>query len=184
MLNKLREATRQLHEKLEGNNLAGKIIDHSISQEEYELLLFQNFLAYAKVENAVEKYLPFENPSKAEKIKQDLRNLGITKPETAWDFSFECHSEAEALGASYVVEGSAMGGMMIGKEIPKCGSLQELPEQHFFSGSRESAKGWNQFLKLMRNREFSEEETDAASKKAMETFKLFEAAFKTQFSKY
>lgn len=182
MLTKLREETRDLHEKLEGNNLATKIIDHSISLEEYEMLLYQNLLAYRKVENNIRQFLSFEDNSKTDQLKLDLRALGV-RENPAWDVEFTCTNEAEAIGAAYVIEGSAMGGMMIGREIHNCKALKDLPKQHFFSGSREAAKSWNSFLKMLRKTCFTVEEIDAASEKAKETFQLFEKAFNTEFSK-
>lgn len=183
MLNKLREETRELHEKLEGNNLASRIIDHSISREEYEILLYQNLLAYAKVEDAIREFLPSEDILKSQRLRKDLKELGVEQANASWDIQFDCTNEAEAIGAAYVVEGSAMGGLMIGKEISNCEALKDLPPQHFFSGSKDAAKGWNLFLKRLRNNSFSEDEIFAASEKAKETFRLFEAAFKIEFSK-
>lgn len=182
MLNKLRERTRKLHEELEGKNLASKIIDHSISREEYELLLFQNLLAYSKAEDSISNYFPEDSHAKSAKIKADLQNIGVENPDYNWDYAFHCKNEIEAVGVAYVMEGSALGGMMIAKEIKKCEALKSLPEQHFFATSKDSANGWNRFLKFLRSREFTEEEAEIASRKAVETFQLFDTAFKTEFS--
>ena len=115
MLNKLREATKALHEALEGQNLANKIMDHSITEEEYKLLLLQNFAAYAATEDSIAQYLNDYTSTKTDAIRLDLASLGIDKAETSLEF--HCDNEAEAVGAAYVVEGSAMGGLMIGKEL-------------------------------------------------------------------
>ncbi|TBW26444.1 heme oxygenase [Gramella sp. KN1008] len=182
MLNRLREATADLHKKLEGENLANKIMDHSIGLEEYKLLLYQNFLAYCKVEKEISRFLPGQAGDKAEKLKADLAGVGMHDPECDTFSDFHCENEAEALGAAYVIEGSAMGGMVIGREVSKCGSLEHLSSQTFFSGTRDSIKGWNKFLKSLRSREFTEEEIEQAAYKAQETFRLFEKAFKLEFS--
>ena len=184
MLNSLREATAELHRKLEGDNLAGKIIDHSISLEEYRLLLIQNFIAYRTVEKQLKQFLPFENMEKTLQLEQDLLALGVEDPVSIPELDFTCVNEAEAIGAAYVVEGSAMGGMLIGKEIPNCETLSSLPPQKFFSGGRDSVKSWNNFLKFLRSRDFSKEEKEMASIKAQETFRLFGEAFKVELSEY
>lgn len=184
MLNSLREGTAQLHKRLEENNLANKIMDHSISLEEYKFLLYQNYLAYSSVEPKIAAFLPEQKLGKAENIKQDLYNLNVKLFEGAEVFDFSCQNEAEAIGAAYVLEGSAMGGLMIGKELQECEIASILPEQLFFSGKRESATGFNQFLKMLRNRNFSEKEIDLAVSKAVETFKLFEKAFSAVYSSY
>ncbi|WP_240095646.1 biliverdin-producing heme oxygenase [Christiangramia crocea] len=181
MLNRLREATAELHKKLEGENLANKIMDHSISPEEYKLLLYQNFIAYSAVERNLIEFIPGQTRDKSNRLKQDLSKMGVNDLDESI-FKFRCENEAEAIGAAYVIEGSAMGGMIIGKEVENCSSLKHLPRQTFFTGTRESMKGWNEFLKFLRSREFSETEKELAANKARETFKLFEKAFNVEFS--
>lgn len=178
MLNSLREATEELHRKLEGENLAGKIMDHSISLEEYKLLIYQNFIAYRSVEKNTADLFAFPAFQKTAQLKKDLDSLDMTEPSMYIDFN--CKNQAEAIGAAYVVEGSAMGGLMIGRELKNCDALANLSIQHFFSGERSSMQGWNQFLKFLRSREFTEAEIDQACAKAKETFLLFEKAFSLQ----
>ncbi|WP_232225365.1 biliverdin-producing heme oxygenase [Christiangramia salexigens] len=184
MLSRLREATAQQHKDLEKENLANKIMDHSIDIEEYKLLLFQNYLAYCKVEKELVKYLDSYEPVKTRKLKKDLMNLGIEDLDCEDFAEFYCKNEAEAMGAAYVVEGSAMGGMLIGKEITACENLRSVGEQNFFDGKRESIKNWNDYLKLLRSRDFTQDEIEAAAKKAVETFELFGKAFSVSFSQY
>lgn len=180
MLDKLREATRVQHQELEEENLANKIMDHSISLEQYKDLLFQNYVAYKAAEGEIKEYLPEQVSNKAETLQKDLQNLEVSGLDYKLDFT--CNSEAEAIGAAYVIEGSAMGGMLIGKEVSNCEHLQNLPEQEFFNGRRDNIKSWNQFLKFIRSREFSEAEKEHAAAKAQETFELFGRAFKIERS--
>ena len=182
MLSKLREATKVQHQELESENLANKIMDHSISREEYKLLLFQNYIAYKASEEQIQKFLPEQVSDKATTLRKDLQKLAVS--ELDYQMEFTCVSEAEAIGAAYVIEGSAMGGMLIGKEISNCEALQDLPEQEFFNGKRDNIKSWNQFLKFVRSREFSETDKQIAAKKAQETFELFGKAFRVEFSNY
>lgn len=181
ILNRLREETAELHKELERDNLANKIMDHSINPDEYRTLLIQNFLAYRKAEKEIAKYLPDSSTNKTDRLKADLNKMGVDTLDYELDFS--CNSEAEAIGAAYVIEGSAMGGMIIGKEIKNCESLERFSEQQFFSGNRSNVKNWNKYLKFLRSREFTDAEVEAASKKARETFLLFKEAFDIQISK-
>ncbi len=178
MLNSLRKSTEQLHRDLEKENIANKIVDHSIDLQEYKLLLFQNFLAYRAAEKEIGKYLKDFNSTKTEQLREDLKNAGIEEPQI--ELGFSCANEAEAFGAAYVVEGSAMGGMVIGKEIKDCNSLRDLPPQQFFNDKRDNVKSWNRYLKLIRSREFTKREENMASEKAIETFKLFQKAFEIE----
>ncbi|MFV8224336.1 biliverdin-producing heme oxygenase [Christiangramia aquimixticola] len=182
MLENLRNATSEQHKALEKDNLANKIMDHSISLEEYKRLLFQNYAAYAACEKEVKKFLPEQASNKYLKLKKDLEVLRVNVTETP--LKFQCENKAEAIGAAYVLEGSAMGGMIIGKEVSFCDSLKTLPEQQFFNANRTNIKEWNNYLKFLRNREFSGKEIESAVKKAKETFDLFEKAFKLEHVNY
>jgi len=178
--NSLREATQQLHTDIEKDNTANKIVDHSISLEEYKLLLIQNYLAYQATEHEIQRFLPDYEAGKTSRLQKDLENLGIENLRCELDFS--CKNEAEAIGAAYVVEGSAMGGMLIGKEIKNCPGLESISNQHFFNGERSSMMGWNKFLKYLRSRDFNDQEIIAATNKAKETFLLFKKAFHVQLA--
>jgi len=180
MLNRLREETAELHRELEKDNLANKIMDQSIDLEEYKNLLFQNFLAYENAEAEITKFISGYSSDKSMRLKKDLRGIGVENFACSLDFS--CTSEAEAIGAAYVLEGSAMGGMLIGKELKKCSFFDEIPEQLFFNGKRDGIKGWNEYLKFLRSRDFSDAEIDSAASKAKETFLLFGEAFKLDLS--
>lgn len=180
ILSSLREETKVLHEEIEKDNIAGKIMDHTISLEEYKLLLFQNYVAYKSSESEIARFLPDYTLDKTLRLEKDLRSLGVS--DLNLNLEFECKNEAEAVGAAYVVEGSAMGGMLIGKEIKNCDSLNSVGNQHFFSGDRSSMAGWNSYLKFLRSREFSAEEISEATKKARATFLLFQEAFNLELS--
>lgn len=178
MLTSLREATRELHNEIEQENLANRIMDHSISLEEYKLLLLQNFIAYKVTESEIRKELFGWDSDKSDRLKKDLENLQANLSIAAeFEDKFKINNEAEALGAAYVLEGSALGGMQIAKELPRCKSLSELPQQHFFVSNRKFMEGWNIFLKKIRNTEFSEEEKEQAAIKAQETFIFFREVF-------
>ena len=175
ILNSLREETAELHREIEKDNLAGKILDHSMVLEEYKTLLFQNFIAYKSAESEISKYLENYETDKSSRLEQDLLGLGVSDLDHIIDFS--CTNEAEAIGAAYVIEGSAMGGMLIGKELKNCPGLNMIGDQKFFSGERSSMAGWNQYLKYLRSRDFSEQEINDSTEKAKETFLLFQKAF-------
>ena len=72
MLNNLRNATQKLHEELEKENLAGKIISHEISLEDYKLLLHQNYIAYKITEAEISKFIPACKLDKSDQLAKDL----------------------------------------------------------------------------------------------------------------
>lgn len=183
MLENLREATGELHKELEQDNLANKIMDHSINLEEYKLLLYQNYLAYNTVENSIKKFLPNLSSDKALRLKRDLEHLGLQPGQETLGEQYKSNNLAEAVGAAYVIEGSAMGGLIIGREITNCECLRHLKTQEFFNGKRESIKSWNEFLKFLRTKNFEKKEIEIATAKAIETFELFGKSFQVALAK-
>lgn len=182
MIQRFREATRELHQEVEKENSAAKIIDHSITRREYKLLLLQNYIAYKIAEEQIKRFLPQEEISKHQRLQQDLEELGVDiSGSSDYQDDFTCNTYAEAMGAAYVVEGSALGGMVIAKELRHCENLDGLDNQHFFNGDRNNIKSWNTFKKQLDTTQFSEDEVVAATEKAKETFRFFQKVFRLGF---
>ena len=180
MINKLKEATSQLHEEIEKDNLAALIMSHNISLEEYKLLLLQNYVAYKVTEVALMRKLPNYTESKSQRLLEDLNNLNIDASVAKEYFNkFIITTKAEALGAAYVVEGSSLGGMMIAKEIKNCEALSHITSHHFFNGDRGDVKSWNSFSKSLKREIFTPLEEIQAIDKAKETFLFFGEVFNT-----
>ena len=181
MIKILKEETRELHEQIEDQNLAKQIMDHSIDLPTYKLLLLQNYIAYRETENEIKKHLPNYSTNKHLQLKRDLDRLNVSTAIPAKNAIFECHSTAEALGAAYVVEGSALGGMLLAKNLEKCSNLHEVDQHHFFNGNKENLKDWNNFKEELENYPFSQAEEAEAIEKAKATFRFFEKVFKMEF---
>ena len=178
MISKLREETQQLHKEIEKDNLAGSIMDHSISSHDYKTLLLQNYISYKVVENAIQPHLNDFGKTKSEQLAKDLNALEVDATIVKkYENAITCTNKVEALGAAYVVEGSVLGGMMIAKELKNCQELSHIATHHFFNGDRNNVSGWKNFLKQLNAAEFSEEEKVQASNKAKETFKFFGKVF-------
>lgn len=182
MIQRLKEATRELHEQVEADNLANQIMDHSIDLETYKLLLLQNYIAYQVTETAIKQFLPDYSGKKHKQLHRDLEQLGVSAEIPSPNDNFECHSQAEALGAAYVVEGSALGGMLLAKNLEKCTGLVSVDQHHFFNGDKENLKDWNSFKTALEHYEFSEAEENEALEKARETFTFFQAIFNRKYA--
>lgn len=182
MIERLKEETKLLHGEIEKENLANRIMDHSIDPETYKLLLLQNYFAYRSVENAIFEHLSKMQPSKYLQLEKDIRALEIPLFETSFSAEFSCENKAEAFGAAYVVEGSALGGMLIAKNLEKCEKLKEVENFYFFSGNKESLDSWKAFKTALAEQDFSEPEAQQAISKAQDTFRFFKKVFSTEFS--
>ena len=177
MIKKLKEETRDLHEQIEEQNLAKRIMDHSIDLSTYKLLLLQNFLAYRETETEIKNHLPNYSAKKHLQLKQDLEQLNVSTTIALQNATFKCHSPAEALGAAYVVEGSALGGLLLAKNLDKCSNLAQIDQHYFFNGDKDNLKDWNSFKKELEEYHFSETEETEAVEKAKATFRFFESIF-------
>lgn len=177
-MNKLREATRQLHEEIEKENLAGLIMSNEIEMEEYKLLLLQNFVAYNITEAEISGQLEEYESTKSARLQEDLNQLGVeTSIVNHYRDQFKCAGKAEAIGAAYVIEGSALGGAMIAREIKNCENLAPALHHNFFSENNE-LNGWKIYKKNLKEINLTEEEEQQAITKAMETFKFFGRVFR------
>lgn len=179
LLEKLRAATGDLHERLEQQNLARHIVDHSIDRETYKKLLLQNYQAYQHLEGPISAFLPELKGNKAARLKTDLEALKMDLPAPVSDLQepLEINSLPQAFGAAYVVEGSALGGMVIAKHLPKCEQLQGLQPQQFFSGDKGCLTTWSYFKEELAKQDLSEAEEQELLEKAKETFLFFERVF-------
>ncbi|CAN5413441.1 hypothetical protein BH23BAC2_BH23BAC2_22000 [soil metagenome] len=185
ILNKLKEATSQLHTEIEKNNLADLIISNAISLDQYKLLLLQNYTAYAIIETSIAQKLSDYTGNKHSRIKQDLDNLKVnTEVNGSWKNDFILKNKAEAYGAAYVVEGSALGGLLISKQIKNCPALEGISHHYFFDGNRDHVKSWNSFCKKLKEEEFTPLEEVQAIDKAKETFVFFGDIFKNLDEKF
>lgn len=181
MILRLKEETRELHEQIEEKNLAKQIMSHNIDLETYKLLLFQNFIAYYYTETQIEKFLPNYKGRKHLQLRKDLEQLQISAELPFKNDIFECHSLAEAFGAAYVVEGSALGGLVIAKNLDKCPALDPVDEHYFFNGNKNNLEDWRNFKIQLEAHTFSESEEKEALEKAKETFQFFDSVFSRRY---
>ena len=180
MMNKLKEATAELHKEIEKDNLAGLIMSHKITLQEYKLLLLQNYVAYKVTEGALMRKLSNYSEDKSQRLQEDLKNLNIdTLVDKDYFNKFIITNKAAALGAAYVVEGSSLGGMMIAQELKNCEALSHIKTHHFFNGDRRNVKSWNALSKTLKHEIFTPLEEIQAIDKAKETFLFFGEIFKT-----
>ncbi len=125
MLDKLKDDTRPLHDKVEEAMESGKIMSDNFSREEYTRLLQKLYIAHSALEPAllsvpsIAGHPGIEASFRLNKLKAletDLKALGAQVPQTSMA-SPDFENPAEAWGALYVLEGSTLGGAMILKHL-------------------------------------------------------------------
>lgn len=183
MLDYLKKNTAAIHQKVEQDNLAKYIIDHTISQDNYQKLLLQNFKFYHTIEQALlrKKHLinaslhPFLSTQKSELLAKDLQSAAYeVEVEQIRQYDHPIPSENAALGALYVSEGSALGGLLISKHLHQCPALQSIPEHHFFKNDVSSILSrWKTFRQTVEEHFGGDAGKEEVLQSAIKTFELF-----------
>lgn len=123
----LRESTAPAHTEIEKNRRLSLLTSSALDKESYRDVLARYYGFFRPIENALSES-PFANvvPNLHERFKsaeltQDLLGLGLTAQDIeALPFATQLppvQTRAQILGVMYVLEGSALGGMMIARGL-------------------------------------------------------------------
>lgn len=187
ILEVLKKETAQLHQEVEQDNLAQYIMDGSISIEQYDTLLRQNFMIYKGVEDFInsryeklpEEFKIFAGFDKTNRLAKDIMAISRLPLPTALRV-IGPRNLASIIGNLYVVEGSMVGGMMMAKKIEDCPHLAHIDIHHFYSKKTAgSISRWKGFKEAVSNLSFTELEAKTIVSSAKDTFKLFQKAYLT-----
>ncbi|QGM93865.1 biliverdin-producing heme oxygenase [Methylocystis rosea] len=172
----LRAATRQPHQRLHRHPGLSAAARGAIGLDDYRQLLMRLYgfhLAFEDAHASAMQKLGLITNSRAELIALDLAALGIMRfdvcrlPRCA--ALREPSSEACALGALYVVEGSALGGALIAEALaPIVGDARR-----FFLGGPSGREVWASLLARVETLAPGEQQARAIDA-AVETFRIFE----------
>lgn len=183
ILKELKEKTQELHNEAERYNDARKVIDHTITLEEYKHLLITNYGSYKPIEEFIslhrnllpENLKEFATFHKSDSITNDLMDLEVDySKEPILSFEASIDSSSYLIGLMYVLEGSMMGGLMISKQLAKCPHLSMLPKQHFFSRDVEATLGrWEHFKEVVSAFNYTPQEIKTAIDAANTAFSFF-----------
>ncbi len=172
----LRAATRETHQRLHRHSGLSAAARGAIGLDDYRQLLMRLYGFHRSFEDAhasAMQRLGFIASSRAELIALDLAALGIMRfdvcrlPRCA--ALREPSSEACALGALYVVEGSALGGALIAEALaPVVGEARR-----FFLGGPSGREVWPSLLARVETLAPGVQHARAIDA-AVETFRIFE----------
>jgi heme oxygenase len=147
---RLRDATARDHERLEARLVVHERVGDRGARAE---LVARYWRFHARAEAALAPWLgeleglDFEARRRTPLIRQDLADLGLAAPAEA-DGVRAVASRGEALGLMYVLEGSALGGRVIRRELARRG--QDFVGLGFLDpyGS-ETGQRWRSFLEVL-----------------------------------
>ena len=171
LLRRLRTETGALHHELDA--LVSRTV--ASSREVYGAFLTASLCAVSSIERGIEKHLGAEYRAKREELLlADLAALRIPAPSSA--FHFEPTSEASAYGCAYVVEGSALGGIVLANRGASALGGR-APSSYLQCGNAHPGGRWRWFLSELaafeqRTRRTDHDEACAAACSAFQQYSL------------
>lgn len=182
----LKQATSQQHDDLEKLMYVDKIMNGTLSAEEYKSILSTNYIVHACFEDKIyegfsedlKQKLQIDQRNKLKALELDLQEIGLNKPEIDCPQNAEFkNNNARLLGAMYVFEGATLGGNVIVKKLKKNPNLQSLNLGfHYYQVYGENLiQYWKQFCHVL-NTEVSENHFDESIQSALNMFANFKLA--------
>lgn len=170
----LRSATHDIHERLHRHPALAAVQDGTIDRVGYYRLLAQMYGFYIGFERAARI-----KPERSGWLERDLVALGIN-PERLTSLricrGFPALAPPEALlGALYVVEGSALGGVTLARGLDGLVGVGVLDGRRFFTGHKsETGSAWRAYLARLSATAHTAEQQATIIAAAIATFALFE----------
>ena len=162
----LRDATAQWHQRVDSLFSTADLADRA----SYGQFLRAQAAAHLPAERALdagrmEEVIPdWPVRRRAHLIREDLVAFGLDMP--ALEPEPVLVGVAAMLGATYVLEGSRLGGMLLGRSVPA-----SFPTAYLSDGS---TTAWRDLILLLDARLVTATELDTAIAAACDTFALFE----------
>ena len=170
----LREATREVHQRLHRHDGFAAIQNSTINIAEYRFLLLRLYGFYVPLEPAAAI-----GRDRSVWLEDDLSALNVDRRTIAAAplcSNIPCLNSAQGqLGVRYVIEGSALGGRELGRGLDGLLGHGVARGRRFFLG-RGSGTGeaWRGYLAHLSAASDEPEVRAAIIKAAIETFKVFE----------
>ena len=150
LIEKLREGTRDQHAQLDQISEMKMLTSDSVEEVDYKNYLLAFYNIYTTIESDIydysSKYVEGINSNeRLSQLKNDLRYFDV------YNYSTEVNSQPglndkEYLGALYVMEGSRLGGNLIGKHLKNHLDLEKANLEFLFS--RPAVK-WSRIILLL-----------------------------------
>ncbi|MCX2574202.1 biliverdin-producing heme oxygenase [Pedobacter sandarakinus] len=180
--NILRAETAEKHKALEQLMFVDKIMNKSLTREEFKKLITINYIIHQRLENELANKLDVslaEEIDMASRLKlgaleQDLDYWGIdtlTLPELNFELYIPARNNAEVLGALYVLEGATLGGNVIKKQLLDNENFSDVEGGLNYYGvyGGELGMKWKKFVDVLNSR-VSEDDYQRCVDSANNTF--------------
>ena len=183
---RLRQATMPSHERMHRHRGLSAAAAGTIAMSDYRLLLARLYGFHRAFEAVMEAAAPdilirldLLNLARSAAIDSDLRALGLDPANIPnlpiCNQIFIPGSEAAFLGALYVVEGSALGGVQISRALAPLFGVESDKGRRFFMGYGVGQGAmWRSLLKRLEKFAGNPAQEAAAIEGAVTTFLVFE----------
>ena len=171
----LKEQTKQQHDDTEAKLQYQKILDKSYTLDDYKTLLIHNYKLINRYEPQIQEQLKnyhelkLDLRSKINSLKTDLNNLNISTENEEPTQNLE--NEAEAFGALYVMEGSTLGGNVIGKQLKRNPEFEGVEFNYFGVYGENTGPYWQEFKSII-DEKISEENYESCVTGAKKAYQL------------
>lgn len=189
----LKDKTTSRHRLLEKEMYVDEIFNKSLTLQQYKNLLLTNYLVHTVLENKVYNVLPeslqdalaIASRKKVAALQNDIINLEMnTLVIDSSDIALPDFSDTtELLAAVYVLEGSALVGNIIAKQLKQVPALRHLSFFYYTFYGEELSTKWKEFLTVL-NSAVLPENYEACIQKANETFDFIGAVARKVKSLY
>lgn len=182
---RLRAATAEAHERMHTHAGFGAAAEGTIGAQDYRQLLMRLYGFHRPFEDTARSAaeilgtdLDMSARARSPLLLADLQTLGVNPSAKAtiplWRPSIRLWSKGSLLGALYVVEGSALGGVQIARALrDRAGGGGKA--HSFFAGHRERQSAmWRELLQELEALRRHEDEATQAEQSAVTTFEAFE----------
>ncbi len=153
ILGRLKEETKEQHVGLEKTV---DVMNRMFNMDDYKMLLCKNYRFYSTIEPVVADLdwskvnFNFEERRKTGRIREDLKNLGVSDEEIdalpPWESLPALDTHAKAFGSLYVMEGATLGGQVINRHLKEHLGLTPENGGSFFNGyGKETGPMWKDF---------------------------------------
>lgn len=180
ILERLKTETRPQHDRIEQVSFGDRIMNGTLTPEEYKILIINNFKIHDYIERTLETMpeitnipgLDFEKRKKTQLLEKDLELLGLNPADHRSDnIDLPLTSKSEALGAYYVIEGSTLGGSVISRALAKNAQVSAIGAFNFYGCYGEMVGPmWKQFCQVLMQEGGETEKQDVMVASASRTF--------------
>jgi heme oxygenase len=153
----LKQATRANHDQLEQLMYVNDIMSGTLTAAQYKQILITNYLVHKAFESGlfsslsggIAQQLDLPRREKLTALQKDIAELNIPDLENeAEDITFG-PTDAEILGAMYVLEGATLGGSVIVKRLKTNPQLSHLTFNYYQVYGDQLIPMWKQFCAVL-----------------------------------